>query len=284
MKLALLCGAVAAIGASPIAYAETSATPRSLSVSFGYDFSQSDSDIGSDDTINVVTLGTRLAIGDWSLGLSSGYVDLSDNPDSVFVGLRGQEFEVTSGEASSGFTDLVLSLGYTLAHETDGRPGVFLSSAVKLPTADEEAGLSSGAADLTGSVELFKSFSSVTAYIYAGGRIRGDSDEETAARRFRFQPDRDGVETDADAPQQQDSFEGGLGLQFPLGSKWSGSMGYDYRGPSFDGGDEAHELTVLVSLSATSSTTLSAYVYQGLANSEAPLGGGVYVSHKFLRW
>lgn len=283
MKRALLLGGALVAGAHGVAQADGRAGARSVSVAVGYDFSQNDGDVGSDDAIDVVTLGAKLTLGDWSFGASTGYVDLSDDPGSAFVGPRGQEFEIVSGQASSGFTDLVFSAGYALADETKTRPGVYVSSAVKLPTADEDAGLSSGAVDVSGSVELYKTVSIVTAYLYAGGRIRGESDDEAAARRFQFRLDPDMTEEDA-APAQRDAFEGGLGVQIPLGSRWSGSLGYDYRGAPFEGGDDAHELTALLSVSPTTSTTLTGYVYQGLGNEDAPAGGGVYISQKILQW
>lgn len=233
-----------------------------FSLNIGQDFSNGDYGEETESDVNVTTFGGRLRLGDWSLAASSGYIDLGAEPDTIITLPGGREILLREGEEIKGFTDLVVSASGLLFEEGDRAPGVFLFSSVKLPTADDENGLGTGAADYSASLEFSKTFGSSIIYAYGGGRVRGDSDV---------------IET-------RNSINAGLGVQQLIGDKLVAALSYDYRGASFEGGDEAQEVTLLVSWQATKRLTLSSYAYTGFTDASPEFGAGLLVSHKIFMW
>ncbi|MEO1310332.1 MAG: hypothetical protein AAFV51_05100 [Pseudomonadota bacterium] len=249
------------LAASALAFADI-ASADDFSLNIGQDFSDGDYGQETESQVNVTTFGGRLRLGDWSFAASSGYIDLGSEPDNIITLPGGREILLSEGEEVKGFTDLVLSASGLLREETDSAPGVFLFTSVKLPTADDENGLGTGAADYSASLELSKTFGSSILYAYGGGRLRGESDV---------------IET-------RDSLNAGLGVQQLIGTKLVGALSYDYRGASFEGGDDAQEATLMLSWLATERLTISGYVYTGFTDASPDLGAGLFVSHKIFRW
>ena len=233
-----------------------------FSLNIGRDFSNGDYGEETESDVNVTTFGGRLRLGDWSFAASSGYIDLGSEPDTIITLPGGREILLQAGEDVKGFTDLVLSANGPLREETERAPAVFVFTSLKLPTADEESGLGTGAADYAASLELSKTFGSSILYTYAGGRLRGESEF---------------IET-------RNSLNAGLGFQQLIGSSFVAALSYDYRGASFEGGDDAQEATFLFSWRATSRLTLSSYVYTGFTDASPDLGAGLVVSRAFARW
>lgn len=233
-----------------------------LSVIVGQDFSQGDYGAESESNIGVTSFGARLRLGEWAFRATGGYVDLGEDPDTIISGPRGRTLVIRSDDAVKGFTDFTLGVSGPLLDETDTRPAITFSGSVKLPTADEEQGLGTGATDFGASVEFSKTFGSFVGYAYSGGRIRGESD----------------------VIDVRNSVDGGFGLQRLFGRNWIGSVGYDYRGASFEGGEDAHEVSALVSYRATASTNISAYVYTGFTEVSPDIGFGFFVSQRIMKW
>lgn len=248
-----ICSALASLG---LAHGDE------LSISVGQDFSEGNYGAESESPIGVTSFGARLRLGEWAFRASTGYIDLGEDPNSVITGPRGRSVMLPVGEAIEGFTDLSLGVTGPLARETKNRPAVTFSGSIKLPTADEEQGLGTGATDFGATVELSKTLGPFIAYSYLGGRLRGESEI-----------------TDV-----QNSVNGGIGLQRPFGEKWVASVGYDYRGASFVSGEDAHEVTALVSHQLTQGTNLSVYAYTGFTDVSPDLGVGVFVSQRIASW
>lgn len=239
----------------------SAAQANEVGVMIGQDFSQGTYGAESESNIGVTSFGARARFGQWSFRASTGYVDLGENPDMVLFGPRGGELIIPGGEVS-GFTDLNFGFSGPLVRETERRPAVTLTGSIKLPTADEQKGLGTGAADFGGSVELSKVIGGVIGYTYLGGRIRGESD----------------------VIDVQNSVNAGLGVQKLLGKKWIGALSYDYRGASFVNGEDAQEITALISFQATPGTSFSAYTYTGFTDVSPDLGFGIFWSQRLREW
>lgn len=301
MKAAIIAAATALIGGT--------AAAGDLSITIGQDFSEGDFGTSSETNAGVTLLSARLRVGDWSFSASSGYVDLGEEEDFALSGPLGRDFVLIPGGPVNGYTDVVFGAYGTLRDETETLPGVALSASIKLPTADTSEGIGTGSTDFFASSELFKTYGSYTAYVFAGGRFRGEAEPvEPDDFTLRLGPVDidvgdlctgsaipgvpDGVDLDAlrtflcagEALQTRDSFEGGFGVQRPFGDDIVAGLGYDYRGASFEGAEDAHELSALISYSPIRSTTISAYVYRGFTDASPSIGAGVLVSYKFLRW
>jgi len=238
------------------------ATAGDFSINIGQDFSDGDFGQETESSVNVTTFGGWLRLGDWSIAASSGYIDLGSEPDEILTLPRGREIVLAEGEEVKGFTDVVVSLSGLVREEKDRAPGVFLFTSVKLPTADDENGLGTGAADYSASLELSKTFGSSIVYAYGGRRLRGESEF---------------IET-------RDSLNAGLGVQQLIGAKFVAALSYDYRGASFEGGDDAQEATATLSWRASDRLTLAGYVYTGFTDASPDIGAGVFISHKIFRW
>lgn len=255
---------------------------NSFSISTGQDIGRTKFEDDARTTIKLTSLSARLRLEDWSFSISSGYADLGDDPEVVFFGPGGQEFFVAEGEPINGFTDVVLGVTTTPIDETTEAPGLTLYGSIKLPTADADAGLGSGAVDFRAAAELFKTYGDVTTYAYLGGRLRGDSDTSVSndarlAGRFFVVEDAGTVDT-------RNSVEVGAGLHKPLNDRVTAGLNYDYRGAAVVGGDDAHEVTALLSAKVFKSTTLSLYGYHGFTDTSSSLGGGLLVTRRIKTW
>ncbi len=178
----------------------------------------------------------------------------------------------TLGEASEtlrGFGDTTLSLGRNF---TWGGTTLTLSGGVKLPTGDEEEGLSTGSTDLSfrGSVEqpLGDTFYAV---FDVGYKIRGDRDDDDA-----LAVDDGLVVGETAEPRDTLSATAELGGYWPGG--WSTAVQLDWAQSSIEDTDDTLEAGLTLSKLLNRRTVLLGYGYAGLDGPAADVGGGLALS------
>ena len=262
VRICFMAGLTAGASLALLASAPGAAGAQEISLTIGADYSSdgsSDDLPDADGSVWLYPISARLYGEQGSIGLSLAYVDISGESDAIVIGRRRIELTPGAGDAS-GFTDIVLSAERSFATTADG-PLFNLSGSVKLPTASEEDGLGSGAADFGLRGEISHAIGGVYPYAYLGGRLRGDSD----------------------TLDLRDTVEAGFGVQWPVGEDASILLGYDYRTASLEGGDDAHDLSATAYYSVTDTTSLAAYLYGGLTEASPEIGVGVSITRRFGR-
>lgn len=261
-----------AAGAATLALVPAAAQAQSISISAGAEFSSDGS--GSDELVTggdvwLVPFSARYSGENGSIGLSLAYAEIEGSVDANVLApgqtpvrdiilRRGVEF-VPSLEPVTGFTDLVISAERSFMFENPEWPMLSLSGSVKLPTASEEDGLSTGATDFSARAEIYGFVGEVMPYAYLGGRFRGEGENT----------------------QSSDSLEAGIGVQGAFTDTISWLASYDYRGASSDFSDEAHDITGMLSFELTDTVSLSTYAYTGFTDASPEIGLGFSVSRRF---
>lgn len=107
--------------------------------------------------MNAVPLSVTYKNVAWNFGVSTAYISLQA-PDNVVVSddqiISTTEEESAETESQSGWGDTTLTLRYLLLGEKMSVLFVDGVAKLKLPSGDQDKGLSSGAADLTLQVDL----------------------------------------------------------------------------------------------------------------------------------
>lgn len=178
----------------------------------------------------------------------------------------------TLGEAAetiSGFGDTTLSLGRNFEW---GGTAFTLTGGVKLPTGDEEDGLSTGSTDysLRGSLEQPLG-DTLYAALDVGYKIRGDRDDEDA-----FAIDNGAVVADTAEPRDTLSATAELGAYWSGG--WSTAVQLDWAQSSIEDTDDTLEAGLTLSKLLNRRTVLLGYGYAGLDGPAADFGGGLALS------
>ena len=235
------------------------ATAQTLSLSTGPEFSTGD--FGADENSDLLLTGltARLSGKAGSVSLSTAYARLSDVSTLVTTGVGGVEVTPDADGSTSGFTDLVIGLSRTFVAENPNAPIVTLSGSVKLPTANEAEGLTSGAVDYSIRTEIMRDIGPIIGFASIGARLRGESDVVDVSN----------------------SVLAGAGFQKSLGDKSATAISYDYRGNAIVGGPDAHEVTALYFHRFTDRLSLAAYAYTGFTDASPDIGFGFTISRKF---
>lgn len=249
LKIAMVLG-VAALGASQVA------NSQSLSVSVGGEYTSGDYGGGGDTEVFYAPLALGLDAGDWSIRASVPYLNLSG--PGIFLGedlplvrdartpIRQQDEDV------SGFGDLNLRLTKTTRLDDKGEWELDLTGRVKLPTADKDEGLGTGAMDFSASADLIRHVGVWSVFAGGGYRVNGDPEGRDL----------------------NDIAFGSLGAvrYTQTGSSWG--LAYDYSQAASDGIDDAHEVSSWLSFGVTDDLRLQLYGLKGLSDGGPDYGGG----------
>lgn len=178
---AAVCAACAGLAAaSPaLAQSELAADPApdtQLSFTTGLDFSEGDYGAPLDTRILVVPFSARLKTGDVRITASVPWLRIDGA--NIVGGGAGTPIVIDPAaprSVRSGLGDVSLGLAYVIPEDRLGI-GIDLSGRIKLPTASAAKGLGTGKADFSGSVELSRTFGTVTPFASVGYRLPGDPD------------------------------------------------------------------------------------------------------------
>jgi len=162
----------------------------------------------------------------------------------------------TETGSASGIGDLRLSATY--AFDTGMPLGIDLTGNVKIPTADEDKGLGTGATDYGLALDLYRDFDGTMLFGGVGYQILGETDYVAT----------------------NDVFGANLGVTHALAVGTIG-MAYDWREAASETADDRSELTGFYTLKMDDATKWQFYATKGLSDGSPDWGGGITVSHAF---
>jgi hypothetical protein len=251
----------AALSAAAFATTPAPAADASVKVATGLDYSTGEyGDTESTDMLYVpVILSYRLF--PFTAKLTVPYLQI-DGPGNVVAGVDGG---VVTGESSverrteSGLGDVVVAAMYSIDPWTDAAPMVDFTAKAKLPTADDDKDLGTGAADYSLQVELARAFGDWTPFVTLGYQFMGQPDDFELDDRAYFS----------------------LGTDAKVNDTLRLGGGYDFKQAASATSDDASELMGYASIKLAAGTMLNLYGVKGLSDGSPDWGAGAQVSRRF---
>jgi hypothetical protein len=242
-----LCAAPAAVAQSGI-----------WSGGVGAEYTSGDYGTGTTTNILAVPFSLKYDSAPWALKFTLPWYRVSGG-GTVIPGLGAADNSNRRGDRSvSGIGDLTVSATNSAYYDSASQFGVDFTGKVKLPTGEEEKGLSSGSSDLTLRADAHKQLNSFTAF--GGGGVLlssgGFLDLKTAL-----------VYT--------------LGGSQKLDTRNSVGLSLDGRSAIVRGTAPQRELTAFWSRAVEKQQKIQAYFLVGLANGSPDWGVGASILHAF---
>lgn len=228
--------------------------PAVVSLGTGFDYSRGDYGLAATTEILSIPLNLGYENGPWTL--SAGFSYLTIRGPATIVGGSGVARPTSASE--SGFGDIYAGATYRFG-PVAGAVNLDATARVKLPTADADRGLGTGAADYYGELSFSRTFANVTPFVTVGYRVLGDS----ATYQLR-----DGAYVSG-------------GAHFRLSPASVISAVLNWRQPVVAGGDKSEDALVMLTHDFDPSWRLTAYVLKGFTDASPNLGTGLQVSHRF---
>ena len=242
------------------AFAAPDDTARNLDISLGTAIAGVDFGGATRSRIISTALGVRYATGGLRLSASIPYMNIRTT-GTILTGIDSTPVLVSGTTTSRrityhGLGDLTLGAAYTLPLATSNFD-VEVSGRIKLPTARDSSGLSSGKTDYSAGLQLTRTIGRLAPFVSATCRIFGDNN------RFRL---RDGLAASVGA-----SFVASNTLVL-LGS-------YHYAARVTRLVRDSHELFAGGSIVLPGKRLrLTTFVTKGLSNGAADISGGLGIS------
>ncbi len=183
LKLIKMSQVVVGVGIAMSANAQQSESQApSNDLSFGAYYSKGDYGQTLDTSIYYFPLSYERSFGNWSVQASVPYLEIS-GAGNVLVNVGGvgrEELEVLDNPLATGSNrgvgDSVLSATYQLPALGSLTPFFDLGFEVKIPTANEDKGLGTGAYDYGVQLDAYQQVGQTTLFATLGYKIRGKSD------------------------------------------------------------------------------------------------------------
>lgn len=235
-------------------------------LSFGAYYSKGDYGQTLDTSIYYFPLSYERSFGNWSLQASAPYLEIS-GAGNVLVNVGGvgrEELEVLDNPLATGSNrgvgDTVLSATYQLPALANLTPFFDLGFEVKVPTANEDKGLGTGAYDYGVQLDAYQQVGQTTLFATLGYKIRGRS---------------------ALFSSMTDSGFVSLGFARPLSEKFSAGVIYDFREAASNASGETHEVLPYVSWAIANEWTLMSYAVKGFTEDSADIAVGVQLNYRW---
>ncbi len=218
-----------------------------------------------DTSIYYFPFSYQHTIGNWNLEASIPYLEIS-GAGNVLVNVGGvgrdefQGFDVDNPTASKGIGDTVLSATYQLPSFSETAPFFDLGVEVKLPTANEDKGLGTGAYDYGLQLDAYKQHGQTTLFATLGYKFRGKS------TLFNT---------------MSDSAFVSLGFTRPWGERLSYGVIYDFREAASSASGETHEVLPYLSWALSSQWTMMSYAVKGFTDDSADIAVGVQLNYRW---
>ena len=241
---------------SALACGVASAEEGEWKLTTGVDYSSGDYNDASETTMLYVPLSASYKRGNWTGKISTGWLSI-DGPGSVIDGgvvLPGGG----SDRSESGIADTWLALTYALEALPTELGYLNLTGKVKIPTADENKGLGTGEVDYALQAD----------YLYVMGRL---TPMFTAGYKFRGDPD--GVNLN-------DVLFLSAGADWRCSDNTHIGASLDFQQASVSGVDDPLEVFAYLNHKISETWSLSPYLYYGLSDSSADIGGGLQLIFK----
>lgn len=236
---------------------------RPLSVSLGSLYASGDFGTATNTSIWSSALSLRYRTGDLRLSASLPWMRIQSNA-VIFTGIDSTPVLVAPTSQSrrrtaQGLGDLTLGAAYTIASPELGFD-VELSGRMKVNTATQSSGLSSGRNDYAAGVQVTKPIGRLAPFVSATYRVLGDT------RSFRL----------------NDGFAASAGSSFMVGAGSYILASYHYSKRATDLVGDAHELFVgLATAIPRSNLRVTGFGTAGLSNGAAGKSIGAAVSSAF---
>jgi hypothetical protein len=230
----------------------------------GLDYSTGDYGTGVDTSILTVPLGLRASTGPFRVAATMPYLRI-EGAANVVGGGEGGPIIVDPGAPTDevtreGFGDLSLSAAYTLPSAMTGAFEVDLSGRVKLPTSNEDEGLSTGETDLSVGTDVSYPLGAWTPFVGLGYRMPGDPD---------------GVDLN-------NTLSASVGASYGLSDESALIFAYDFSQASSDAAADAHELFAGYSAPLYGRVNWTLYGIAGLSDGAPDAGAGILLSVPFM--
>lgn len=227
-----------------------------ISFASGVDFSSGDYGQAMETEVVSVPVSVRLAAGDWSLRASIPYLSITGPAEVAEIadgdGGGGTGAVVVRSGTESGFGDVTVAATRSFRHLGGSRAYLDLTGRMRLPTADDDAGMGVGATDYAISTELGNSNDTGGAYISGGRRFLGDHDGRV----------------------RQDGWQAGVGGWLRAGEKTRIGAFYSWRDESVKGGEEPSEVGAYVSYRMDDNLRVTLNASGGLSEASPAYAAG----------
>lgn len=228
--------------------------PAVASVATGFDYSRGDYGFATDTEVLSVPLNLGYESGPWLL--SAGFSHLTIKGPATVVGGSGATRPTAASE--SGLGDIYLGATYQFG-QVVGSMDLAASFRVKLPTADEDRGLGTGATDYYGELTLSRTVGNATPFLTAGYRVLGDSSTY----------------------QLLDGAYVSGGAHFRLSPSSIVSAVLNWRRAIVAGGEDSTDAMLMFTHDFSASWRLLAYGLAGFTTGSPDIGTGLQVSYRF---
>lgn len=197
----------------------------------------------------------------WKIKMSTSYVGIA-GPGSLVDGNPNGASGNTSSSASSsedGVGDSTITLSWQKPKPIIHKVWADFSLGVKLPTADEQKGLGTGATDYRLKLDLAKRWGKLTGFSTLGYKIRGTSD----------------IRPLENAPWLT------LGATRLCGKRQRCGFFYDHTWPAIDSNSARSELTLFWQRAWTKNWKTTLYIVGGLNEDSPDIGSGLQLKYLF---
>jgi len=223
----------------------------------GLTYTTGDYGTGRSTSIWSVPFMLRYENAPWAYKLTLPWYEVSGD-NSVVPGLGSVDRGRRRTGSVTGFGDLTVAATNSSLYDGASRTGIDLTGKVKLPTGEEDKGLSSGSTDLTALAEAYKGFDRLTLFgglgytVYVGGNL-----------------------------SLKNTVSFSLGGKHALDGRDSVGLAFDARSQIADGAGEQRELMLFWMRTVDRAMKVQAYFLKGFANGSPDWGVGANFMHAF---
>lgn len=220
-----------------------------ITTSVGLSYSRGEDASGIESDVLYAPLSLKYERRRWTAKLTVPYITVDES--RAAPGRRRS--------TARGLGDSVASVSYRFLPWVESPTALELTAKVKLPTADEDAGLGTGELDYTAQAQISRRFERWTPYLMLGFRWRGQpSGSELGDQRLA-----------------------GAGFTYRWSDRFSAGFSYDFREASRRGADDVHELVPNASFRLSRSLRLGSYCVIGLSDASPDRNLGLSLSYSF---
>jgi len=239
---------------------QTSWADKNGKVSVATGFDSTSGTYGTGSTTNILTIPVigKYEADTWLLKLTVPYLRIS-TIGGVIPGLgvgpmkKPGQVNVTT---QSGLGDIVAAGTYYAIEGDEGTPGLDLTTKIKLPTANKDAGLGTGEVDYALQADVYQSKDKTTLTASLGRKFLGSSA----------------------ALPLNDVFYGSVGGSYRMSDKTSIGLNLDAAQASSSSGSNLLELSANLSHKLDKNRKIQGYVLKGLADGSPDTGLGVLIT------
>ncbi len=234
--------------------------PAEIKIITGLDISTGDYGESTSTDIFYLPLTVKYSVFPWRYKVTLPFLSIH-GPGTLVGGIDGVEVthsdnaEVTT---NSGPGDVQLSVSWALDSLWNSLPYIDLVGKIKLPTADESAGLGTGETDYQMQIDIAHVYEKFTPLATLGYKIPGD----TKTTDYRNQ------------------FLASVGFDYKLNETKNSGLLFDFRQASTDGTVNKNELLGYINWKINKKFSVNTYLIAGFGDASPDIGGGIQFSLK----